>query len=360
MHSNKFSNKVKKYALISFLIPLLTINSCLLLYKFFGNLYVYPAPNFDYSKNEVTYSYDKYKNILSDNKSKSFTNCPKNYLTRTFVTYDGIRIETFDRDGLPRGTAKDNYIAINKIEKNTPDKQKIKSIILKKTNIKNFHCVKNYHFFYGLLKKVNFLESFLLKTILLKESSFAKVKNPYLYGEVSISRTARYFPAVFIFKPFIILSAFMLLLYCKSNLNLFNYIKNENKLDSISKKFFYFGVLSCLFLILHAVLLGVDYDSSIFRKIRRLIITLFIIFELTSQVLLTKNIFDHKKYLKKYINPTILKMKIIFVVVMFVITIISFTFLIYGDPTTTFKNVLEWNYFSLLLVYYLLSRLLWK
>ena len=34
------------------------------------------------------------------------------------------------------------------------------------------------------------------------------IKNPYFYGEVSISRTARYFPATMIFKPFIILSAF--------------------------------------------------------------------------------------------------------------------------------------------------------
>ena len=31
-----------------------------------------------------------------------------------------------------------------------------------------------------------------------------------------------------------------------------------------------------------------------------------------------------------------------------------------GDMINQFKNVLEWNYFSVLLIYYLLSRLLWK
>ena len=32
----------------------------------------------------------------------------------------------------------------------------------------------------------------------------------------------------------------------------------------------------------------------------------------------------------------------------------------FKDPSTNFKNVLEWNYFSALLVYYFLTRLTWK
>ena len=75
MYYSKSVNKVKKYALISFFIPLLTINSCLLLYKFFGDLYITPSPNIDYSKNEVTYDHKTYIYMLSDKKSYKFTNC---------------------------------------------------------------------------------------------------------------------------------------------------------------------------------------------------------------------------------------------------------------------------------------------
>ena len=65
--------------------------------------------------------------------------------------------------------------------------------------------------------------------------------------------------------------------------------ENNNILNGFSKKFFYFGVLSCIFLILHASLLGIDLDSQLFHKIRKLIIMLFIFFEISAQIFLTKN-----------------------------------------------------------------------
>ena len=67
-----------------------------------------------------------------------------------------------------------------------------------------------------------------------------------------------------------------------------------------------------------------------------------------------------KEELKKYINPLILKIKIIFVTTVFFTTCIAFTILTFGAPSTAFKHILEWNYFCFLLFYYLLSRLLWK
>ena len=97
-----------------------------------------------------------------------------------------------------------------------------------------------------------------------------------------------------------------------------------------------------------------------FAKIRRLIIILFIIFEILAQISLTKNLFKFREELKKYIHPLILKIKIIFVVIVFFTTCIAFTILAFGDPSVMFKHALEWNYFAFLLVYYLLSRLLWK
>ena len=149
-------------------------------------------------------------------------------------------------------------------------------------------------------------------------------------------------------------------LYWKNNLNLFNNLEDKKILVKFSKIFFYFGSLSCLFLALHAIFLGLDFDSKLFTKIRRLIIISFIFSELVAQILLTRHLFKYKEEIKKYINIFILKIKIAFVAFVIILTIVLFSFLAFADLSTGMKHILEWNYFSFLLIYYLLSRLLWK
>ena len=235
------------------------------------------------------------------------------------------------------------------------------------TDIKLFHSPPD-PLFIGRpfeLSLVTEINDSLLSSVLLffktnNPSGFAEIKNPYIYGEVSISRTARYFPSILIFKTLIILSAFILFIYWKNNLNLLSELKNRNILGKFSKKFFYLGIFSCVFLALHATFLGFDIDSKLFNSTRRLIIILFIFFEIFAQILLTKNLFKFKEELKKYINPLILKIKIVFVITVFFITCVAFSILTFGDPSTAFKHTLEWNYFAFLLLYYLFSRLLWK
>ena len=70
-----------------------------------------------------------------------------------------------------------------------------------------------------------------------------------------------------------------------------------------------------------------DIDSKLFSKIRKLIIILFIAFEILAQIFLTKNLFRFKEDLKKYINPLILRIKIFFVTVVFFITCAAFAIL---------------------------------
>ena len=129
---------------------------------------------------------------------------------------------------------------------------------------------------------------------------------------------------------------------------------------NFQKVFFYFGVFSCIFLILHATFLGLDIDSKLFTKIRKLIIILFILFEVLAQITLTKILYKCRKELTKYINPLILRLKIVFVTMVFFITCVAFTILAFGNLSASFKHILEWNYFSLLLLFYMLSYLLWK
>jgi len=341
MISIKFVKRIKNYAIISFLVPLIAINSCLLIYKFLGDMEA--CPNFNWDEEKVEYTYDEYLSIVNNLETWTFTNCPK---YKYLAYYIDINNQTLD-PSISRSIIKEN----------------IKFVIIKYEKILNDRHVINHPFLYSLLKKSSLLETLLVSGHPTQNSSsvgFAKIKNPYFYGEVSISRTARYFPAILIFKSLIILSGFLLFIYWKNNLNLFSELKNNNILNKFSKNFFYLGISSCLFLILHAVFLGLDFDAKWFTKMRRLIIILFILSEVFAQILLTNNLFKFKEELKQYINPLILKIKIAFVTIVFFTSCVAFAILVLGDPSTTFKHTLEWNYFSFLLLYYLLSRLLWK
>ena len=59
MNSVKFTKKIKNYAIISFLIPLIAVNSCFFIYKYFGylsgTLFIYPNFNWNIEKIEHTY-----------------------------------------------------------------------------------------------------------------------------------------------------------------------------------------------------------------------------------------------------------------------------------------------------------------
>ena len=121
-----------------------------------------------------------------------------------------------------------------------------------------------------------------------------------------------------------------------------------------------FGILSSIFLFLHVIFLGVDIDSSIFKKFRRLIIMSFIFFELIAQFFLAKRIFALKDILFNYTYKVLIYLKITYVATILLITIISVSILIFFDPGNTFNNLLEWNYFLFLLIFYLLSAIMWK
>ena len=345
MISIKFVKRIKNYAIVSFLVPLIAINSCLLIYKTLGNITLYPNLNWN-EKEEIEYTFDEYNLISNNVETFTFTNCPKYIITEYYITKDNQTVLT---------SSENSNLIKNLIKSN-----KIKSATLKKGKNLNNRCVNNHQNSYSLIKKFSWLETILIHSKQNNAAGFAKIKNPYFYGEVSISRVARYFPAILIFKSLIILSSFLLFLYWKNNFNLFNELKNKNTLAKFSKKFFYLGVFSCIFLMLHATFLGLDFDSKLLATTRRLIIILFILFEVSAQIFLTKNLFKFREELKKYINPLILKIKIFFVTTIFFISCAAFAVLVFGDPSTAFKHILEWNYFSSLLFYYLLSRLLWK
>ena len=120
-----------------------------------------------------------------------------------------------------------------------------------------------------------------------------------------------------------------------------------------------FGVLSAGFLLIHSILLGLETDVKIFKFLRRVILVSFIIFEIIAQSMLVLNFYKLKNQLKNFINPNILKLKILLVSVLIFVAIISIPILIMSG-NIHFKHGLEWNYFIGVIFFYFLTSLFWR
>ena len=178
---------------------------------------------------------------------------------------------------------------------------------------------------------------------------------PYLDGGLSISRASRTFPQFLIFKPAMFLTAILLFIYWKNNNQLINNLNSTN----INYKFRTFGILSAVFLVIHSILLGVKFDIQIYKLFRRVVLLLFIIFEIIAQGILVYHFYKIKLKLKKLINKRILTLKILLVIILTTVGILSLPTLI-TKGNTHFKHALEWNYFVGVVLFYLFTRFLWK
>ncbi len=178
---------------------------------------------------------------------------------------------------------------------------------------------------------------------------------PYLDGSLSISRAARTFPQYLIFKPAMFITAFLLYLYWSKNNQLVNNLNSSN----LNYKFKIFGILSAIFLVVHSILLGVKFDIQIYKLFRRVVLLLFIIFEIVAQGLLVINLYKLKSKIETLINKKVLILKIILVGFLAVIAVLSLPILI-KSGNTHFKHALEWNYFVGVILFYLLSNFFWR
>ncbi len=197
-----------------------------------------------------------------------------------------------------------------------------------------------------------FLESTIFTVDQIGRSGFSI---PYLDGSLSISRAARTFPQYLIFKPAMFITAFLLYLYWSKNNQLVNNLKSTN----LNYKFKIFGILSAIFLVVHSILLGVKFDIQIYKLFRRVVLLLFIIFEIVAQGLLVINLYKLKSKIQTLINKKVLILKIILVSVLAIIAVLSLPILI-KSGNTHFKHALEWNYFVGVILFYLLSNFFWR
>ena len=92
---------------------------------------------------------------------------------------------------------------------------------------------------------------------------------------------------------------------------------------------------------------------------RRVILLLFIIFEIIAQGILVYHFFKIKDKISNLINRRILILKAILVFILATVAILSLPILLNKD-NTHFKHALEWNYFVGVILFYLFTRFLWK
>ncbi len=179
---------------------------------------------------------------------------------------------------------------------------------------------------------------------------------PYIDGGTSISRVSRTYPTYLLFKPGMIITAILLIKYWIANNTLINKINN---LDKKNNYFLLFGVGSAIFLILHSILLGVNYEYDIYKFLRRFVLLGFIIFEIVAQTLLVIKIFKAKEKIREFINKRILILKIILVSILIIVAFISVPIL-NSSELSKYKHALEWNYFLGVVSFYFLTFLFWK
>ena len=179
---------------------------------------------------------------------------------------------------------------------------------------------------------------------------------PYFDGGASISRTARVFPTYWVFKPAMFLTSFLLIKYWLWNKNILINFQGDKK--NINKIIF-FGIGSAILLTIHSIFLGIKFEYDLYKLFRRVVMLLFIIFEIIAQAYLVFALYKLKEKIKNQINMNFLIAKRILVTLLIVVAIVSIP-IISVEGNKSFKHALEWDYFLGVIFFYCLTFFMWK
>ena len=186
---------------------------------------------------------------------------------------------------------------------------------------------------------------------------------PYFDGGTSISRTVRPFPSWLVSKPSMFLTSFLLIKYWLYNRDI---ILSFNKDHKYINRIVFFGIASAVALAVHSIFLGIQFDNDLYKLFRRIIMFLFIIFEIVAQAYLVATLYSFKNKISKYINQKFLIIKICLVSILIIVAVLSIPIIsmpnnnLLGLNVKFFKHGLEWNYFIGVITFYLLTFLMWK
>ena len=178
---------------------------------------------------------------------------------------------------------------------------------------------------------------------------------PYIDGSLSISRASRTYPQYLIFKPSMIATGCLLIIYwIKTNEIIKKFLNNNNNFY-----FKYFGIFSAIFLMIHSIFLGINPDINLIKFLKRVFLIGFIIFELIAQGLLIYYLYSFKQKIQNYFNINVLKLKFVLVSLLVIVALIISPFLA-SSEYSKLKHAVEWNYFLGVILFYFFTSLFWK
>ena len=112
-------------------------------------------------------------------------------------------------------------------------------------------------------------------------------------------------------------------------------------------------------LTIHSIFLGIKLDYDLYKLFRRLVMLLFIVFEIVAQAYLVFTLYKLKDKLKEHINFKFLIAKRILVTLLIVVAIASIP-IIGFEGNKSIKHALEWDYFLGVIFFYFLTFFMWK
>ena len=175
---------------------------------------------------------------------------------------------------------------------------------------------------------------------------------PNFEGCTSISRAGRNIPVKYFFKPMMYLYSFILFLYW------YKFIEILNKFKISEKKFYFFSFFSVIFLILYIFFLG---EGKIYEFFRKVGIYIYIFFTIIAQFLTSKKLFFIQKKIKKNFKIKFIKLNFYLTLFLIVSGIIILPILIIKiDNFPEIKNIISWNYFMLIQLYFIFSLFSFK
>ena len=151
---------------------------------------------------------------------------------------------------------------------------------------------------------------------------------PYIDGGLSISRASRTYPTYLLFKPGMIITSLILIRYWNTNNNLVKKILDNQTGNNV---FRIFGILSAIFLIIHAIFLGISFEYDLYKFFRRFMLVGFILFELIAQGMLIFKLIKIRNKIENYINGIVLKLKTALVSILVIVALISIPILVTTD-----------------------------
>ena len=185
-----------------------------------------------------------------------------------------------------------------------------------------------------------------------------EICNPFISGCYSVSRVGRSYPAVLIFKPMMVITIVLMIIYFFEHYRIFKkFLINKIYLNLILLS----GLISSFALFIYIIFLGIE-GSEIWRFMRRSGIFIYIISLIISQFLIVLSYLKIKNDYKVIISNKIININFYFIFLLIILGIILILLIDIFSLTTPWyiKNIIQWNYFLLMNLFFLNTYFVWK